>query len=360
MPLETMLQAPPPPPVPPPVPRVVFGITSINVPVLEVLPPLHEAAKAGDLPSLMRLLGPSGCKLACDPDALHDGESALHLAAVEGQHAACALLLERGATLTLANAKLAGTICTGWLPVHGAAQSESPETLALLLARGAEVHARTRIGVTPLHVAAFNGRLASTKLLVSRRADVHARDKDGFTPLSNAQHRLRDCPCQVEDRLAEWGAVISFLERVTPMAPEERRDCAARSWALHVASRLLPAAEQSHLAELAQLLECFVSDVDAADVDGAAASHAAALAGHADVLSLLLSRGATVDLRTNLGETPLHFAAREGHLVATSVLVKRGASVNATTKFGATALALASRGQNREWLAVTALLEAQG
>ena len=76
--------------------------------------------------------------------------------------------------------------------------------------------------MTPLHVAALNGLLAATKLPVCRGADVHAVDKDGFTPLVNAQHRLDDCPCQAEDTATEWGAVIAFLEKVTPMPLEER------------------------------------------------------------------------------------------------------------------------------------------
>ena len=75
---------------------------------------------------------------------LHAGESALHVGAVEGRYAACALLLDHGASLTRANGTLAETVCVGWLPVHSAAQSESAETLALLLHPGAELHATTR------------------------------------------------------------------------------------------------------------------------------------------------------------------------------------------------------------------------
>ena len=182
--------------------------------------------------------------------------------------------------------------------------------LSLVLARGANVGARTAIQATPLHMAAFNGRLGATKLLVLLGADVAATDKDGHTPADDARYRLQDCPCKTDEPERQWGAVIAFLEKAAPMAADERRDFAQRSWGLDVAQTLGEAAARGDATELARLLACYPreDDVNARDHDGAAALHAAAEAGHAAAVDLLVDKRADVALRTNYDDTALHLA----------------------------------------------------
>ena len=57
--------------------------------------------------------------------------------------------------------------------------------------------------------------------------------------------------------------------------------------------------------------------------------HAAARAGHVDILSLLLDNGAEVDGRGIIGQTPLHRVSWNGTLEAGKRLLDRGADVNA-------------------------------
>jgi ankyrin repeat protein len=66
--------------------------------------------------------------------------------------------------------------------------------------------------------------------------------------------------------------------------------------------------------------------------------HVAASAGHADVLSLLLERGADVDVRNDSGITPLYRASRSGNLEAVQVLLDRRADINARGNEGQTPL----------------------
>lgn len=63
---------------------------------------------------------------------------------------------------------------------------KSPETMEYLIARGANVQARSDADFTPLHQAAAQGTPATIELLVRHGADVNARSVAGHTPLFNA------------------------------------------------------------------------------------------------------------------------------------------------------------------------------
>ena len=66
--------------------------------------------------------------------------------------------------------------------------------------------------------------------------------------------------------------------------------------------------------------------------------HAAASAGHADVLSSLLENGADVDVQGSSDLTPLYPASRYGNLEAVQVLLDRRADINARGNQGQTPL----------------------
>ena len=55
------------------------------------------------------------------------------------------------------------------------------ETVELLIAKGADVNARTGNGFTPLHWGSDNKEIA--ELLIAEGADVNAKDYDSETPL---------------------------------------------------------------------------------------------------------------------------------------------------------------------------------
>jgi hypothetical protein len=70
--------------------------------------------------------------------------------------------------------------------------------------------------------------------------------------------------------------------------------------------------------------------------------HAAAVAGHVDILSLLLERGADVDGRVGIGVTPLHRALADGRVKAVQFLIERGADIKAVDNRGRTSLHFAA------------------
>lgn len=70
--------------------------------------------------------------------------------------------------------------------------------------------------------------------------------------------------------------------------------------------------------------------------------HAAAAAGHADVVDLLVARGADPNVIGRDGLTPLHLAAHQGYTASVRALLERGARLEARSATGATPLGLAA------------------
>jgi endonuclease YncB( thermonuclease family) len=96
------------------------------------------------------------------------------------------------------------------------------------------------------------------------------------------------------------------------------------------------------------------ADVTEADADGATPLHAAAFAGHASAIELLLDAGARLNSRDRFGFTPLHAAARDGRMAAAKALVARGADLEALDETGLTPAEVAAFMNHREvaeWLA---------
>ena len=58
---------------------------------------------------------------------------------------------------------------------------------------------------------------------------------------------------------------------------------------------------------------------------GLTALHHVAIKGHAELVPLLVQRGATIDRRSSYDDTPLHFAAAWGHCGAAAALLHAGA-----------------------------------
>ena len=59
----------------------------------------------------------------------------------------------------------------------------------ILLAQGADVHAKNSQGLTPLHRAAAYGRKNVAELLIANGAQLNAKDDQGRTPLSLAEEQ---------------------------------------------------------------------------------------------------------------------------------------------------------------------------
>ncbi|HMN92912.1 MAG TPA: ankyrin repeat domain-containing protein [Hydrogenophaga sp.] len=116
----------------------------------------------------------------------HD-ENALMMAALKGHTAEARRLIERGAQVNK----------PGWAPLHYAASTELPQSLAmarLLLEHHAYIDAESPNGTTPLMMAAFYGTSALVDLLLQEGADPQLRNRQGLTAIDFARRagRQRD------------------------------------------------------------------------------------------------------------------------------------------------------------------------
>ncbi len=202
-----------------------------------------------------------------DPDVNardKNGQTLLHHAAWEGRKDTVASLIARGADVN-AKENLGGNSA-----LH---ETDSPDVATLLVAHGADVNAKNKKGLTPLHKAADLSRKVVAEVLLAHGADVNAKDKDGETPL-------------------HWAAKHN--------------------------------GDMEHV-DLAELLVTHGADVNAKGTDGWTPLHWAACTGHKGDAEFLILHGADVNATNSNGQTPLTLAVQNGHTKIADLLRQHGA-----------------------------------
>ncbi|VDB86855.1 unnamed protein product [Peniophora sp. CBMAI 1063] len=267
----------------------------------------------------------------------------LHDSALRGHIKIPALLLERGARLTLldgndntalylaADNGLTDTVDTllshapdaidacrthnaaGYTPLHIASLKGHTEIVRLLLKRGAFIDAETAERDTALHLAACDGRIDTVQVLLGLR-DLNvpnvvelcrARNATGRTPLHEAASRGYP---EIIRLLLQRGALSTAA------------DYGPGGIALHWA------AFNGHVDTVRELLDQPTGDSESDNESGPVAQcraraksggtalHLAAMQGHLGVVKLLIARGSPVDAVDNVGATPAQLAEDNGHL----------------------------------------------
>ena len=166
---------------------------------------VSEAASRGDLARVEELIAEGA-----DVDApLGDGMTALHWAALAGDGAMAATLLDAGAGTDPV------TRNGSYAPLHLAARSGHGAMVRLLLERGASAEARTSDetgGADALHFAAASGNEAAVGALLDAGADPDAREEAwGQTPLMFAAASGRVGAVRL---LLERGASVARTSKV--------------------------------------------------------------------------------------------------------------------------------------------------
>ena len=193
----------------------------------------------------------------------------IHAAAMSGDLEAITLILSRNVDINHTDQNSAG-----YSALIYAIIKNRVDVVKCLLANGANVNHKTIEGSTALHGAAnTRGNKDMLLLLIEARADVNARDVDGNTALNLAS---------VNGFL---GASALLLDSRADVNTADER--------------------------------CFETPL-----------MNAVIGNHQDVVQMLLSRGASLELRNRSGMTALTFACTRGNLNIVRSLLGKGADVN--------------------------------
>ncbi|CAL5422705.1 unnamed protein product [Camellia sinensis] len=99
-------------------------------------------------------------------------------------------------------------------------------------------------------------------------------------------------------------------------------------------SLLHVAASSAHpkVVKILSAADPFVTSINSADEEGWAPLQFAASSGNVEIVEILLSSGADVNLKNNGGRTALHYAASKGWLKIAEILLSHGANINLKDK----------------------------
>lgn len=220
-------------------------------------------------------------------------------------------------TLSHVILRLSAGLCISVILGINSAQGETGQDTSLDTLAVNEQSATDPLGRTPLHLAAIAGRMNAVKDLVAHGADVNVRLPTGETPLHLA--------------LAEGhGDVAVFLIR---NGADVNAKSAILGTPLHIAA-------QKGLLDVVQLLLEKGANPNVTSFMGDTPLFWAVEESHFTIAKALLDAGAHVNAGGLLG-SPLHHAARKGRADIVKLLISRGANVNAKDPGGATPLDVA-------------------
>ena len=206
--------------------------------------------------------------------------------------------------------------------VYQSARDGSSSNLTYLLKRlkpekrKTALETKTKDGshfVTPLIIAAYKGHLDSVKILLRYNADIEAR---GTLKIENNE--------VIEGCTPLWAAASAGRLDVVKLLIEQNADVDGRTST--GSTPLRTAAINGHL----DVVRCLVesgADVNARNDYESTPLMAACYYGHVSVVTYLINKGAFMDLQyQDSGNTALHDAVKRGYLEMVSQLLSRGAS----------------------------------
>jgi hypothetical protein len=147
---------------------------------------------------------------------IYTGDTALHVAAAGYRHEIARKLIAAGADVRARN-RLGGE------PLHAAAvgtpgsrswnPSAQAATIACLIEAGADPDATDKLGVTALHRAVRTRCAAAVRALIEAGADVHCQNRNGSTPMGLATRNTGRGGSGVPQAKAQQQEIVRLLER---------------------------------------------------------------------------------------------------------------------------------------------------
>jgi uncharacterized protein len=261
---------------------VIAVVTSLDTPFLEfssltrLLLDLRIVAEMADATCVavvgFALVGCNPRGILPDEPMAERGSSRIDASASRGR--GVQFRLSRGAAmlrvLAVAAALIASTSAAAGEPLFDAVKAGDAAGVEHLLAKGAEIDARTRDQATPLMAAALSDQPAVAELLLAKGADVMARNSGGFTPLHAAAY---SGSVRIAELLLDKGAVLEDTANKAGVTP------------------LMVAVEENRAAML-ELLIARGADVNRPESHGYTPVTRAGFKGHRDIIRVLKRHGA--------------------------------------------------------------------
>jgi len=270
------------------------------------------------------------------------GKTPLHTAILAKQFRIIDRLLECGADVTIKDD-------AGDTALHTAIRVGSERLVLTLLQQGhSDANALGRNSYTPLHLAAEMDNEKICQILIENRGDLKSLDDDQMTPLAHAMERgaiksaeflLKQAESQgtVEDflygvdvdgssllHLAVNSGVLGVVELCLKYGVRIRQPRKIdRQTAFHMAC------EQGAMPIVQYLVskDPAVCRITLVDCKGKTPLHMAAKRNHAQLVSFLLEKEASVDPKSDERRTPLFMAAENGAVDVLKLLMESGADV---------------------------------
>jgi ankyrin repeat protein len=279
-------------------------------------PAVIAAARNTDHAALRALIQKNADVNATEPD----GTTALHWAAYHDDLDSVDILLRAGAKVNAAND-------LGATPLWNASANAGAPIVARLLRAGGNPNLALLLGETPLMVASRSGKADVVSQLLQKGADVNATAARGQTALMWAVAQkhpgvvkvLISKGADIHARTATWDEMMAvpphglpLYNRIVPHGSDTALMFAARVGDLESARLLIGAG----------------ANVNDADAWGVTATVMAAHSGFADLVELLLDRGADPNA-ARAGFTAMHAAIMRRNTRIVAALLAHGADANA-------------------------------
>ncbi len=288
--------------------------------------PLMEAAKAGNVPEIKRLLA-AGAQIDLEDNY---GDTPLMLAAWQCHTSAVLVLLEANPSVNKQNQGF------GSSALMLATDCSDIDSVKAILSKGADTRLTNKHGFTALMSAVLKNEAAIAKALLDAGAPWTDKGPEGQSLLYVAAERGYT---DIVVALIEAGESVDVTMGDSDCCPE---------WI-----PLMIAVAENHPDTVSAILQ-FKPLVNAGNVQGRTALMFAANYGFTGIAEALLNSGADPNIIPNDEERvpALVIAAAKGHLYIVRLLLDKGANPNITDGQGKTALQRAKQNGNQEIVAL--------